>query len=227
MEKRVQALLGHTPEVDSDLAQAARAQLIAEIAACGEVTSERVLEAMRSVPRHLFVPGASLEEAYRDQPLPIEGGQTISQPAVVGEMTQALELRGDERVLEIGTGSGYQAAVLSRLVRAVYTMEVIPSLGESAKIRLRELGYSNVHVRIGDGYEGWPSEAPFERIVLTAAPPAVPKALLTQLADGGILVAPVGTDREQQWVFRMRRKGHELFKERLIPVRFVPMVPKI
>ena len=142
------------------------------MAARGYVKSDRVLDAMRRVPRHLFVPGAPLSEAYGDWPLGIGSGQTISQPSVVGEMTEALELNGPERVLEIGTGSGYQAAVLSVLAREVYTIEIVPELGERAEKRLRDLGYANVHVRVGDGYAGWPEHAP---LIASCSPRRLPR----------------------------------------------------
>src|SRR6266508_2323236 len=157
-------------------AQVLRERLVRELAI--EVQSERVLEAMRLVPRHLFVRGAPLRIAYGNVPWPIGHGQTISQPLVIAMMTEALDLSGSERVLEVGTGSGYQAAVLSLLAKEVYTIEVVPELGQAARKRLGELGYSNVRVLVGDGYRGWPQRAPFDRIVLTAAPSEVPSALL-------------------------------------------------
>jgi protein-L-isoaspartate(D-aspartate) O-methyltransferase len=197
-----------------------RADLVRRIATAGYVKNERVLEAMGRVPRHLFLDDASieaardargLERAYGDWPLPIGAGQTISQPSVVGMMTEALDLHGTERVLEIGTGSGYQAAVLSLLAASVYTIEIVPALGERATKTLGNLGYANVHVRIGDGYTGWPEEAPFDRVILTAAPPRVPQALLDQLAEKGILVAPVGEqariDHQDAAIDHARRAG--------------------
>jgi protein-L-isoaspartate(D-aspartate) O-methyltransferase len=183
----------------------------------------RVLEAMRRVPRHLFMPGASIAAAYRDMPYPIGYGQTISQPTVVALMTNALKLTGKETVLEIGTGSGYQAAVLSGLVRELYSIEIVEPLGLAAKERLSQLGYRNVHVRIGDGYKGWPEQAPFDRIILTAAPPEMPAALVEQLKSGGIIVAPVG--EVEQDLVRWTKEGRDLTKENLGAVRFVPMVP--
>ena len=197
-----------------------RDKLIDAISA--EVKDRRVLDAMRRVPRHLFVPGKSLTEAYGDWPLPIGEGQTISQPTVVAMMTEALELEGNERVLEIGTGSGYQAAILSLLCKEVFTIELLPRLGERAGVRLRELHYDNVQVRVGDGYEGWPEKAPFDRIIITAAPPEIPKALVEQLADGGIMVAPIG-DFVQSLVRVQKRRG-TITTETLTGVRFVPMV---
>lgn len=212
-------------EQDPEAARSRRAALVRSIEEKGYARGERVLDAMRRVPRHLFVPGAPLDQAYGDWPLGIGSGQTISQPGVVAEMTEALELGGAERILEIGTGSGYQAAILSLLAREVYTIEIVRELGERASARLRELGYTNVHVRIGDGYAGWPEKAPFDRVILTAAPPEVPGALLDQLAEGGILIAPVGEEHAVQWLVRIRKKDGKLSRERLSLVRFVPMVP--
>ena len=158
------------------------------------VRDPRVLQAMREVKRHLFVPGESAEDAYEDYPLPIGEGQTISQPYIVALMTELLELQPDDKVLEIGTGSGYQAAILSRLAREVRSIEIVPSLAETAGKRLDLLGYDNVHLRVGDGYKGWPDEAPFDAIIVTAAPPEIPQALVDQLAEGGRMVVPVGTN---------------------------------
>jgi protein-L-isoaspartate(D-aspartate) O-methyltransferase len=185
----------------------------------------RVLDAMRRVPRHRFMPGVSLTTAYQDTAYPIGHEQTISQPSLVALMTNALRLRGREKVLEIGTGSGYQAAVLSLLVAEVYSIEIVAALGREAASRLKALGYGNVTVRVGDGYRGWPEHAPFDRIVLTAAPPTIPAALVQQLGDGGILVAPVGGEDVVQRLERWTKRGSELEKEKLGDVRFVPMVP--
>jgi protein-L-isoaspartate(D-aspartate) O-methyltransferase len=214
---------------DSPEARLARDRLVRSIETDGNPWEgsgpwdPRVLEAMRSVARHRFMPGSPLRRAYMDTPAPIGHGQTISQPTMVAIMSQALSLHGTERVLEIGTGSGYQAAILSVLAREVFTIEIIPALGETAKSRLAALGYRNVEVRIGDGYKGWPERAPFERILLTAAPPEIPKALVDQLAEGGILVAPVG-DVPPQRLVRWTRVRGALKKEDLGAVRFVPMV---
>jgi protein-L-isoaspartate(D-aspartate) O-methyltransferase len=186
------------------------------------IRDPRVLKALRTVPRHRFVPPEVLSSAYEDTALPIGFGQTISQPYVVAFMTEALELKPHDRVLEIGTGSGYQAAVLSLLAREVYSMEIIERLGRAAEARLKELGYANVHVRIGDGYHGWPEAAPFDAIIVTAAPPDVPPALAAQLRLGGRLVIPVG--RYLQDLIRLRRTANSLERENLLPVRFVPMV---
>ncbi|MBC7251790.1 MAG: protein-L-isoaspartate(D-aspartate) O-methyltransferase [Anaerolineae bacterium] len=189
------------------------------------IKDPRVLEAMRQVPRHLFVPVDMRGSAYRDSPLPIGEGQTISQPYIVALMTEMLELSGEERVLEIGTGSGYQAAILSLLAREVYTVERLPSLAQRAEEVLRQLGYTNVHIRVGDGTLGWPEHAPYEAIIVTAASPEVPAPLLDQLADGGRLVAPVGP-RWNQTLVRVRREGDRFHRERLTAVAFVPLVGK-
>lgn len=190
----------------------------------GAAWEPRVLDAMRAVPRHRFVLGASLPVAYRDVPLDIGHEQTISQPTVVAIMAQALELEPSSRVLEIGTGSGYHAAVMSLLAAEVASIEIVESLGLAARDRLKKLGYHKVSVRIGDGYAGWPEKAPFDRIVLTAAPPSLPEALVAQLAEGGVLVAPVGPDGGVQRLMRYRKKGGKLLTQDLGAVRFVPMV---
>jgi protein-L-isoaspartate(D-aspartate) O-methyltransferase len=204
----------------------ARTQRLALIRALAVlIRDERVLEAMRRVPRHLFMASCPLAEAYANAPVPIGYDQTISQPAIVGIMTAALELTGSERVLEIGAGSGYQSAILSLLAAEVYTIERLPELAQQASLRLARLGYANVRVRIGDGYAGWPERAPFDRILLTAAPEEVPPALFEQLAEGGILVAPVGRNDWTQELFRYRRTEDDMVGEDLGPVRFVPMLP--
>ena len=218
------------PDVDPPEAQQARADLVRRIERDGTPWDDsgpwdaRVLDAVRRTPRHLFMPGAPVRLAYGDHPNPIGHGQTISQPTVVAIMTDALDLTGAERVLEIGTGSGYQAAVLALLCREVYSIEIVEELGNTAKKRLAELGYRNVHVRVGDGYKGWPESAPFDRILLTAAPPEIPAALLEQLREGGILVAPVGEETAVQRLVRWTKRGGGLAKEDLGAVRFVPMV---
>jgi protein-L-isoaspartate(D-aspartate) O-methyltransferase len=185
------------------------------------VDDRRVLEAMERVPRHLFVPPDVAYAAYDDSPLPIGHGQTISQPYIVALMSQLLELDGSETVLEIGTGSGYQAAILGELAAEVYTIEIVEPLAEEARARLAELGYRNVHVRAGDGYRGWPEHAPFDAIILTAAPPELPQPLIDQLADGGILAAPVGDVQQELLVLEKTARGLE--RREVIPVRFVPM----
>jgi protein-L-isoaspartate(D-aspartate) O-methyltransferase len=217
-----------TDVLDPPEAQHRRARLFDEMAKRepwdGVRWNPRVLEVMREVPRHQFVPRASLDGAYRDAPHTIGLGQTISQPTIVAMMTQALELRGDERVLEIGTGSGYQAAVLAKLAKQVYSIELHAPLASDAKQRLAKLGFDNVHVRAGDGYAGWPEHAPFDRIILTAAPDELPTALVEQLAEGGVLVAPVGPEGQVQRLFRFRKVQGKLVREDLGGVLFVPMV---
>jgi protein-L-isoaspartate(D-aspartate) O-methyltransferase len=193
------------------------------LAAARWIKDPRVLEVLASVPRHLFFEAATPEDAYADKPMPIGLGQTISQPAVVGAMTEALTLHGNERVLEIGTGCGYQTAVLSRLCAHVESVERIRSFADSARARLTALGYANVSVHSGDGYNGLASGAPYDRIVVTAAPPELPRALVLQLAEGGIMVLPLGTG-EHQRLLRLTRHGNDTFQEDLGPILFVPML---
>jgi protein-L-isoaspartate(D-aspartate) O-methyltransferase len=185
------------------------------------VRQPEVLRAMAMVPRHLFVPEARRSEAYEDRPLSIGEGQTISQPYIVARMTELLALDDDDRVLEIGTGSGYHAAVLSRVAGEVWTIEIIPSLAARARRTVEELGYDNIHFRVGDGYRGWPEEAPFDAVILTAAPPAIPPPLLDQLAEGGRLVAPVGSGVQTLQLFVKAADG--VVKRDVLPVMFVPM----
>lgn len=186
------------------------------------VSDQRVLEAMRKIERHKFVPGQHVASAYEDHPLPIGHGQTISQPYIVALMTELCELRGNEKVLEIGTGSGYQAAILSLLAAEVYSIEIVDPLAKSARQKLKELGYRNVEIRTGDGYQGWPEKAPFDVIMLTASPPKIPQALIDQLADGGVLIAPEG-DFSQELIKITKVKG-KITKKTVTYVRFVPMV---
>jgi protein-L-isoaspartate(D-aspartate) O-methyltransferase len=186
------------------------------------ITDESVLNAMSRVERHQFVPEHLRPFGYADHPLPIGEDQTISQPYIVALMTELLELKPEDRVLEIGTGSGYQAAVLAEIAREVYTIEIIPSLAESAKKRLKELGYQNVWVRAGDGYLGWPEKAPFDAIVVTAAPEDIPQPLIDQLKIGGRMVIPVG-DFPAQTLYVVRKTESGIEKKEMIPVRFVPM----
>ena len=185
--------------------------------------NERVLRAMTLVPRHEFVPPGSLPMAYADEPLGIGGGQTISQPYIVAAMTAALELTGSERVLEIGAGCGYQAAVLALLAREVFSVEIRSDLAHSAAERLQRLGYHHVHVHCGDGSVGLKEFAPFDGIVVAAAAPAVPRPLLEQLADGGRLIAPIGSDDHQQLIL-ITRQGNEYWSERRENCRFVPLI---
>jgi protein-L-isoaspartate(D-aspartate) O-methyltransferase len=186
------------------------------------IKNPAVLKAMGSVPRHAFVPEAQRPYAYADQALPIGYGQTISQPYVVAFMTEQLDPRASDKVLEIGTGSGYQAAVLSGLVASVYSIEIIEPLAHQAEALLKRLGYSNVQVRAGDGYRGWPEAAPFDAIIVTAAPDHVPQPLIDQLKDGGRMIIPVG-DLGRQELYLLRKRGIRLDREAVLPVRFVPM----
>lgn len=184
-----------------------------------------VLRVMRAVPRHLFVPEEVRDLAYRDHPVPIGFGQTISQPYIVAVMTELLAPAADHKALEIGTGSAYQAAVLAGLVKHVYSIEIVPELVRSATATLTQLGYRNVTVRHGDGYKGWPEEAPFDRIIVTAAPPEIPQALFDQLKPGGRLVAPVGsTVWGQDLVVVDKTRDGKLRRRSVFPVMFVPMV---
>lgn len=189
------------------------------------IKSERVLDVMRKVERHRFVPLEIISQAYNDYALPIGEGQTISQPYIVAFMTETLNLEPTDRVLEIGTGSGYQAAVLGELCNEVYTIEIIESLGISAKELLRTLGYKNVHVKIGDGYEGWPEMAPFDAIIVTCSPSHIPQPLQDQLKEGGCMIIPVGESNVQELVLLTKQDG-KLKKQNRLPVLFVPMKDK-
>ena len=189
-----------------------------------DIHDPRVLDAMSRVERHLFVPEAVRAESYGDHPVPIGDGQTISQPYIVAFMTQALAVEPQHRVLEIGTGSGYQAAILAELAKEVYTIEILPSLGERARGTLESLGYKNVHVLIGNGYLGWPEHAPFDRIMVTAAPAEIPPALVDQLREGGRMAIPVGRDDQELRI--VERSGDGIKTLQTLPVRFVPMVDK-
>ena len=200
----------------------AEAMVDQQIASRG-VRDPEVLSILKGTPRHRFVPRIWRALAYQDQPLPIGEGQTISQPYIVGLMTELLELTGTEKVLEIGTGSGYQAAILARLAAEVFSIEIVRSLADSSAARLQAMGYGNITVRCGDGYQGWPEHAPFDRIIVTAAPPEIPEALVQQLKPGGIMVLPVG-DHYQELVRIHKQQNGLLDYESVIPVRFVPMV---
>ncbi len=188
-----------------------------------DITDERVLEVMEKVPRHKFVSKNLVSGAYDDNPLPIGHGQTISQPYIVALMTQSLELDKEDRVLEIGTGSGYQAAVLAEIVEEVYTIEIIKELAESAEERLKNLGYENIKVKNGDGYFGWEENAKFDKIIITAAANHIPPPLLEQLKDGGELIIPLGSTLRFQTLTLVTKKGDELETEFITGVRFVPM----
>ncbi len=200
-------------------AAARQAMVDRQIEARG-ISDPRVLAAMRKVPRERFVPADVASLAYADQPLPIGNGQTISQPYIVAYMSEALQVNEHAKVLEIGTGSGYQAAILGELAREVYTIEIVPELAERARAVLESMGYSNVHVRAGDGYLGWPEQAPFDAIMVTAAPDHVPQPLIEQLGPGGRLVIPVGDVDQQIRILTRTPTGIE--ETRTIPVRFVP-----
>jgi protein-L-isoaspartate(D-aspartate) O-methyltransferase len=188
------------------------------------IRDQRVLKAVREIRRERFVPPALRAFAYRDSPLPIGQGQTISQPSLVAMMTELLQPKQNHKVLEIGTGSGYQAAILSKLLAHVYTIEIVPELAASARATLAREGLNNITVRHGDGYKGWPEHAPFDGIILTAAPPEIPQALIDQLKPGGRLVAPVGTSDQELVVVEKDAKGRTT-RRSVTAVRFVPMVP--
>ena len=192
-------------------------------ARAGTQLSRPVADALRRVPRHLFVPEAVRADAYQDRPLPIGHEATISAPTIVALMTQLLEVSPEHRVLEIGTGSGYQAAILSGLVREVYSIEIVEPLAASAAARLAELGYANVTVRAGDGYAGWPEHAPFDRIIVTAAAPHVPEPLVDQLRPGGRMVIPVGAGEDEQLMLIVKDAGGRVSRRAILPVRFVPL----
>lgn len=203
---------------------AARRQMVEQqLAGPGRwITDARVLAAMGKVPRHEFVPAELRDQAYADHPLPIGHGQTISQPFVVAFMTEKLAPKPTDRVLEIGTGSGYQAAVLAGLVKSVHTIEIVRPLAARAKADLARLGYANVTVRTGDGYQGWPEAAPFDAIIVTCAPDHVPRPLVDQLKEGGRMVIPVGTGFAQELCLLRKTKGR-VTREAVLPVVFVPM----
>lgn len=201
-----------------------RKRMVADQMRARDIRDERVLSAMERIPRHRFVADEQRAAAYEDYPLAIGHGQTISQPYIVAFMTQALQVRPEDKVLEIGTGSGYQAAVLGELAGQVHTIEIVEPLARSAAKLLAELGYRNVHVRAGNGYAGWPEEAPFDRIMVTAAPDEVPKALVDQLKIGGLMAIPVGTAIQELRIMRKTPAGMEVLQT--LPVRFVPMTGK-
>ena len=204
--------------------QAMRERMVETQIRARGVTNAAVLQAMARVPRHLFVPDDVRPFAYEDRPLPIGRGQTISQPYIVAYMTEALQLEPAHTVLEIGTGSGYQAAVLADIVKQVYSVEIVPDLAETARRAIAEAGYKNVEVRSGNGYLGWPDHAPFDRIIVTAAPAEMPQALVDQLAVGGVMVVPVGTAFQE--IVVVNRTPDGIVQKRTIEVRFVPMVSK-
>jgi protein-L-isoaspartate(D-aspartate) O-methyltransferase len=220
---------GDVPSVQStktDRDAARRARMVETQIRARGVRDPRVLAAMEKVPRHLFVDSSQREQAYEDHPLPIAGSQTISQPYIVALMTELLDLSPKARVLEIGTGSGYQSAVLAELASEVYSIEILPDLARTASEKLKSLGYTNVVVLEGDGYRGWPEHAPFDGIVVTAAPERIPQPLVDQLATGGRMVIPVGGFFQELKVFTKAKDG-SLSEKDIIPVRFVPMTGEI
>ncbi|MFP4060665.1 MAG: protein-L-isoaspartate(D-aspartate) O-methyltransferase [Bacteroidota bacterium] len=210
------------PETDKSYKSLRETMVNTQIAARG-VKDKKVLNAMRSVPRHLFVPRENRRFAYSDFPLPIGEGQTISQPYIVALMTELLLPRESDKILEVGTGSGYQAAVLAEIVDSVFTIEIYPSLAESAKQLLKELEYNNVVVKAGDGYKGWKEHAPFNGIIVTCSPADIPEPLEEQLAEGGRMIIPVGEGYNQELVIVTKEKG-KLKRKKVLPVRFVPMI---
>ena len=211
-----------TPQKDTESFSKARLKMVElQIKARG-IKDPLILNAMNQVKRHLFAPEHLLDLAYNDYPLPIGQGQTISQPYIVALMTELLGLKKNHKVLEIGTGSGYQTAILAQLAEKVYTIETIATLARNAKERLKDLGYSNIRVKIGNGYLGWPEEAPFDSIILTAAPTNIPEILLDQLKENGVMVLPIGA--YFQTLYKIKKKKEGISKEKIAPVRFVPMV---
>jgi protein-L-isoaspartate(D-aspartate) O-methyltransferase len=212
---------GQKPASGGDFA-AERQRMVQQQLMARDIHEERVLAAMAKVPREEFVPADVKASSYADQALPISEGQTISQPYVVAFMTEQLRLSRDDRVLEVGTGSGYQAAILAELVAEVYTIEIIEQLAKRAEATLRRLGYRNVDVKTGDGYKGWPEHAPFDAITVTCAPDHVPQPLVDQLKEGGRMIIPVGGFGDQQ-LYLLEKKNGQLQRRAVLPVRFVPM----
>ncbi|OFX89075.1 MAG: protein-L-isoaspartate O-methyltransferase [Bacteroidetes bacterium GWF2_33_16] len=209
--------------IQDDKYQKVRQRMVREQIVARGIKDQKVIQAMIKVPRHLFVPEAYERMAYEDRPLPIGEGQTISQPYIVALMTELLELTPNTKVLEIGTGSGYQAAILGELVNEVYTIEIVEILGQTSSQLLSDLGYKNIHVKIGDGYKGWPEKAPFDAIIVTCAPSDIPKPLENQLKEGGKMIIPLGGSIVQELIL-LEKKNGDLIKKVVAPVRFVPMV---
>ena len=201
--------------------QSAREEMVTIQLKGRNISDLKVLKAMSKVPRELFVDKGQRELAYADNPLPIGYGQTISQPYIVAFMTEAAQLKPNDKILEIGTGCGYQAAILAEICKEIYTLEIIEGLANEAKLRLKNLGYNNIHVQNSDGYEGWSSQAPFDDIIVTAAPEAIPQSIIRQLKIGGKLIIPVGATFQQ--LMRITRNEDSVTEEILMPVRFVPM----
>lgn len=212
-----------TDVTEKDFA-ALRNRMVSEQIAARDIKDEKTLQVMRKVPRHKFVPESIRHLSYVDSPLPIGEGQTISQPYIVAFMTEALELKPQDRVLEIGTGSGYQAAILAEISKEVYTIEILPGLGRRAEETLTGMGYTNAFVRIGDGYKGWPEKAPFDAIIVTCAPEEIPPALAEELKEGGRMIIPVGEEDSVQRLVRVVKEKGTLKKTNVLDVRFVPMV---
>lgn len=209
---------------NNQLDKQAREEMVKTQVEARGIDDSRVLAALRIVPRHLFIPPYLREEAYQDRPLPIGYNQTISQPYIVGFMSEALAIKPADRVLEIGTGSGYQAAILSQMCQEVYTIEIIEPLAVKARTILQELGYKNVHIKIGDGYHGWLEHAPFEAIIITAAAREIPFPLLDQLKLQGRLIMPMGPDFEDQNLIKVTKTKEGIQSEFLAPVQFVPFI---
>jgi protein-L-isoaspartate(D-aspartate) O-methyltransferase len=208
---------------EADFAKARKKLVDEQIAAADRgITHQKVLQVMASVPRHEFVPPEQRDFAYRDEPLPIGYGQTISQPSLVALMTDMLDLKTTDHVLEVGTGSGYQAAILSQLAAEVYSIEILEPLARRAMADLKRLGYSNVKVLIGDGYKGWAEYAPFDAIIVTCAPQQIPQPLIDQLRDGGRMIIPVGPPGNQL-LYLLQKQGDAIKQQSVLPVRFVPM----
>lgn len=203
-----------------------REELVSKTIERKGIKDKAVLNSMRTVKRHLFVPENSVSNAYQDRPMPIGYGQTISQPYIVAYMTEAINPKREHKVLEIGTGSGYQAAVLAEIIKEVYTIEIIPELGNAAAAKLRKLGYNNVNVKVSDGYYGWKEHGPYDAIIVTAAAEFVPPPLIEQLKDGGKIIIPIGSPFMNQMLMLIEKKGKKITTKSLLPVVFVPFTRK-
>lgn len=226
-KNKVSAMGGANSRMDEDTFARQRKRMVEEQIAYRGVKDKRVLDAMDSVPRHLFIPEGTRSYSYYDQPVPIGFGQTISQPYIVAFMTELLQAGSDDVVLEVGTGSGYQAAILARLVKRVYTIEIIEELGKETRKRLKTLDFDNIECMIGDGYKGWPEHAPFDAIIVTAAAGHIPQPLIDQLKPGGRMVIPVGgIYAVQDLMLITKDASSKVVKESIIPVRFVPLLRK-
>jgi protein-L-isoaspartate(D-aspartate) O-methyltransferase len=217
------SIIAFTNACAQDQYEAQRHRMVREQIIARGVTDPQVIRAMQRVERHLFVPAGYVQRAYGDSPLPIGYGQTISQPYIVAYMTEILDLKSKDKVLEIGTGSGYQAAVLAEICDSVYTIEIVPQLGKRAQALLKDLGYDNVVFKIGDGYKGWKEHAPFDAIIVTCSPTHIPEPLEKQLAEGGRIIIPVGEKYVQRLVYLVKKKG-KLYRKEVLPVSFVPMI---